>query len=93
MQFPQASVFRDEIGPRTRYREEALFWLLKPSHGVPPWGTCLSQRDRRCFGVRAAERSVDAALVVPEEANLFDTPGGKPTLSSFSISIRFTASS
>ncbi len=46
MQFPQASVFRDGIGPRTRYREEALFSLLKPSHGVPPWGTCLSQRDR-----------------------------------------------
>ena len=34
--------------------------------------TCLSQRaseERRCFGVRAAERSVDAALVLPEEAN------------------------
>jgi hypothetical protein len=53
----------------------------------------IASEERRCFGVRAAERSVDAALVVPEEANLFDTPGGKPTLSSFSISIRFTASS
>jgi hypothetical protein len=53
----------------------------------------MASEERRCFGVRAAERSVDAALVVPEEANLFDTPGGKPTLSSFSISIRFTASS
>ena len=29
----------------------------------------MASEERRCFGVRAAERSVDAALVVPEEAN------------------------
>jgi hypothetical protein len=29
----------------------------------------MASEDRRCFGVRAAERSADAALAVPEEAN------------------------
>jgi hypothetical protein len=29
----------------------------------------MESEERRCFGVRAAERSVDAALVLPEEAN------------------------
>jgi hypothetical protein len=38
-----------------------------------------ASEERRCFGVRAAERSVDAALVVPGEANLSGTRGGKPT--------------
>jgi hypothetical protein len=33
--------------------------------------------ERRCFGVRAAERSVDAALVLPEEANP-PTPNQNP---------------
>ena len=38
--------------------------------------------ERRCFGVRAAERSVDTALVLPEEASSLP----------FSIPIRSTAS-
>ncbi len=29
----------------------------------------MASEERRCFGERAAERSADAALVVPEEAN------------------------
>ena len=29
----------------------------------------MASEEPRCFGVRAAERSVDAALVLPEEAN------------------------
>jgi hypothetical protein len=29
----------------------------------------MASEERRCFGVRAAERSADAALVLPEEAN------------------------
>ena len=39
----------------------------------------MASEERRCFGVRAAERSVDAALVVPGKANLSGTSGGKPT--------------
>ncbi|MCF7763820.1 MAG: hypothetical protein K9N62_09110, partial [Verrucomicrobia bacterium] len=43
--------------------------------------TTLLQRsaseEARCFGVRAAERSVDAALVVPEETNPL-TPNQDP---------------
>ena len=37
----------------------------------------MASEERRCFGVPAAERSVDAALVVPEEANPL-TPNQHP---------------
>ncbi len=65
------SVFRDAIGPRTRYREEALFSLLKPSHGVPPCGSCsaaasavnpwvgfsgIASEEQRWLAVRESER-------------------------------------
>jgi hypothetical protein len=38
----------------------------------------VESEERRCFGVRAAERSVDAALVVCGDATLSGTPGGNP---------------
>ncbi len=55
------------------------------SQGQSVWSDCLqsgwilgmASEERRCFGVRAAERSVNAALVLPEETNPL-TPNQDP---------------
>ena len=47
-----------------------------------------ASEERPCFGVRAAERSVDAALVAPEEANPPPLPAGSRTLQTDTPNIR-----
>jgi hypothetical protein len=49
------------------HRASGLGDGIRVSHGDGFQGA--ASEERRCFGVRAAERSADAALVLPEEAN------------------------